>query len=254
MQSNFQQKTKKLFFKLSLILLFLGFNQPIFSQNKKKDYLVTIHTKFGDMNLILFDKTPKHKANFLKLVNDKFYDSTLFHRVIQNFMIQGGDPISKKAKAGEALGGGDIGYKIPAEFSPELYHKKGALAAAGNNFPATESSGCQFYIVHGKVWDEQGLEAQIRRSGRPFTDLQKSTYKSIGGSPHLDGNYTVFGQLIGGFTVLDSIANSKTSKSPKDRPLTDLKMNISVKKLKKKKILKKYADKSVIQKYDDFNL
>jgi cyclophilin family peptidyl-prolyl cis-trans isomerase len=236
------------------ICLFLGLYQPVFSQNKKKDYLVTIHTKFGNMNLVLFDKTPKHKANFLKLVNDKFYDSTLFHRVIKNFMIQGGDPKSKKAKLGELLGSGDIGYKIPAEFLPDLYHKKGALAAAGNNFPATESSGCQFYIVHGKIWNETDLEAQIKRSGRPFTDLQKSTYKSIGGSPHLDGNYTVFGQLIGGYAVLDSIANSKTSTNPKDRPLTDLKMTVTVQNLKKKKILKKYADKSVIQKYDDLNL
>jgi cyclophilin family peptidyl-prolyl cis-trans isomerase len=241
-------------FKYLIIYFFFCVVNSVFTQNKKKDYLVTIDTKFGKMNLVLFDKTPKHKANFLKLVNDKFYDSTLFHRVIKNFMIQGGDPKSKKAKPGEPLGNGDNGYKIPAEFLPDLYHKKGALAAAGNNFPATESSGCQFYIVHGKIWNEADLETQIKRSGRPFTDLQKSTYKSIGGSPHLDGNYTVFGQLIGGYAVLDSLANSKTSTSPKDRPMTDLKMNITVQKLKKKKILKKYADKSVIQKYDDLNL
>jgi peptidyl-prolyl cis-trans isomerase B (cyclophilin B) len=204
------------------------------------------------MNLVLFDKTPQHKANFLKLANEKFYDSTLFHRVMQNFMIQGGDPDSKNAKPNQALGSGGLKYKIPAEISAEFYHKKGALAAAHDGNPEKASSSSQFYIVQGKIWNESDLEPQIKRSGRPFTDLQKSTYKSIGGSPHLDGNYTVFGQLIGGYAVLDSIANVK--KGPRNRPEIDVPMTVTVQKLRKKKILKKYADKSVIQKYDDLNL
>lgn len=223
-------------------LLIISFQQS-FSQSKK-DYLVTINTKFGNMNLVLSDKTPKHKANFLKLVNDKFYDSTLFHRVIQNFMIQGGDPKSKKAKPDEMLGGGSVPYRIPGEIPPELFHKKGALAAARDNNPAKESSGCQFYIVQGKVWNEADLETQIKRSGRPFTSQQKQAYKTIGGTPHLDGNYTVFGQLISGFAVLDSIANVK--KGLGDRPADNISMKMTAKKLRKKKISKKYADKGVV--------
>ncbi|MES2794998.1 MAG: peptidylprolyl isomerase [Bacteroidota bacterium] len=239
-----QQKTKLHYKKQTLLLLYLFIIgiKPLYSQSKK-DYLVTIHTKFGEMNLVLFDKTPKHKANFLKLVNDKFYDSTLFHRVIQNFMIQGGDPKSKKAKVGEGLGSGDVGYKIPVEILPELFHKKGALAAARDNNPEKASSGCQFYVVQGKIWNETDLEAQIKRSGRAFTEEQKQVYKTVGGSPHLDGNYTVFGQLISGTAVLDSIANVK--KGVRDRPAEDLAMKITAKKMRKKKIVKKYADKSI---------
>jgi cyclophilin family peptidyl-prolyl cis-trans isomerase len=239
-----QQKTKLHYKKQTLLLLYLFIIgiQPIYSQSKK-DYLITIHTKFGEMNLVLYDKTPKHKANFLKLVNDKFYDSTLFHRVMQNFMIQGGDPKSKKAKPGEGLGNGDVGYKIPAEILPDLFHKKGALAAARGDNPLKESSGCQFYIVQGKTWNEPDLEVQIKRSGRPFTEAQRTTYKTLGGSPHLDGNYTVFGQLISGIAVVDSIISVK--KDQRNRPDIDIQMKITAKKMRKKKIVKKYADKSI---------
>jgi cyclophilin family peptidyl-prolyl cis-trans isomerase len=237
-QSCFLKYTHKILIMWALTFVF----QPVFSQSKK-DYLVTITTKFGDMNLILFDKTPKHKANFLKLINDKVYDSTLFHRVIQNFMIQGGDPTSKNAKPGIGLGGGDIGYRIPAEILPELYHKKGALAAARSENPAKESSGSQFYIVHGKTWASAELESQIKRSGRVFTDEQKRTYNNVGGAPHLDGNYTVFGQLISGMAVLDSIANIK--KGAYDRPELNVIMTMKAQKMRKKKILKKYLEKSV---------
>ncbi len=241
MQYFKNQFNNKIAANLLIISVLTVVNFQLFSQSKK-DYLVTVHTKYGDMNLILYDKTPKHKANFLKLVNNKFYDSTLFHRVIQNFMIQGGDPNSKKAKEGESLGGGTVPYKIPAEILPELYHKKGALAAARDNNPQKESSGCQFYIVQGKTWNEPDLEAQIKRSGRTFSEEQKQAYKLIGGSPHLDGNYTVFGQLIKGFAVLDSIA---AQKGPRDRPKVDIAMKISAEKMRKKKIIKKYADKSI---------
>jgi cyclophilin family peptidyl-prolyl cis-trans isomerase len=237
-ENNYRKiKQNLLIFSLLLVGIQQGFSQG------KKDFLVTIHTKYGDMNLVLFDKTPKHKANFLKLVNDKFYDSTLFHRVMQNFMIQGGDPNSKKAKPGELLGNGSVDYKIPAEILPDLFHKKGALAAARGDNPLKESSGCQFYIVQGKTWNEPDLEVQIKRSGRPFTDEQKQTYKTLGGSPHLDGNYTVFGQLISGIAVVDSIISVK--KDQRNRPDIDIQMKITAKKMRKKKIIKKYLEKGI---------
>ncbi len=221
---------------------FVLFSLNSFSQTKK-DYLVIIQTKFGAMHLVLFDKTPLHKANFLKLANDKFYDGVLFHRIIKNFMIQGGDPTTKTKNQVEAPTKESVSYKIKAEILPELFHVKGALAAARDNNPDKESSGSQFYIVHGKAWNEADLEGQIKRCGRPVTEAQKNTYKTTGGSPHLDGNYTVFGQLIGGFAVLDSLANVKTG--ARDKPLDDISMKMTVEKMRKKKILKKYKDKSI---------
>lgn len=132
--------------KLLLLLLLIPAVLP--AQNrKKKDYLVTLNTEFGPMRLVLYDQTPKHKENFIKLVNQKFYDSLLFHRIIQSFMIQGGDPNSRKAIADQPLGNGDVGYTVPAEFVPTLFHKKGALSAARDNNPQKASSGCQFYVV-----------------------------------------------------------------------------------------------------------
>jgi cyclophilin family peptidyl-prolyl cis-trans isomerase len=222
-------------------LLILGLNSA-YSQ-KRKDYLVTIQTKFGDMNLILYDKTPLHKANFLKLTKDKFYDSTIFHRVIKNFMIQGGDPNSKNAKPNEKLGSGGPNYKVPAEIIPELFHTKGALAAARDNNPEKASSGSQFYIVQGKVWNKTDLDGQMKRSGRPFTDSQKNVYETLGGTPHLDGNYTVFGQLINGMAILDSIAAVKTA--PGDRPMENVIIKVTAKEIRKKKILKKHWDKNI---------
>lgn len=208
-------------------------------QKSKKDQLVTIATPEGDIQLILFDQTPLHKENFLKLVNEKFYDDLLFHRVIENFMIQGGDPKSKNAEKGAALGNGDNGYKVPAEFVPELFHQKGALAAARDNNPEKESSGCQFYIVQGKVWKPEELTAQAGRAARKPTEEQIKVYTTIGGTPHLDGAYTVFGQVINGMQVVDKIA--KAEKDQRDRPLEDIKMKVSVKKISKKKITRKYG-------------
>lgn len=206
---------------------------------KKKDYLVTLTTDYGTMHLILHPETPKHRENFIKLVDKKFYDGLLFHRVIQNFMIQGGDPDSKGAEAGKALGNGDVGYRVPAEFVPTLFHKKGALAAARDNNPEKSSSGCQFYIVQGRVWDEAGLEKQMARSGRTFTEAQKQTYRTVGGSPHLDGNYTVFGQVIDGLSVIDSIAAQP--RDARDRPVKDVRMTVSGEWMKKKKITKQFG-------------
>lgn len=239
----FFKNISKIFINKSLILSFLIlFSINSFSQTKK-DFLVTINTKFGTMHLVLFDKTPLHKANFLKLAQDKFYDGILFHRIIKNFMIQGGDPATKTKNQVETKVTENVSYKIKAEILPELFHTKGALAAARDGNPAKESSGSQFYIVQGKVWNEADLEGQIKRSGRPFTEAQKNTYKTTGGSPHLDGNYTVFGQLIGGFSVLDSLANVKTG--AQDKPLEQVSMKVSVEKMRKKKIIKKYKDKSI---------
>ncbi len=228
---------------LSLILLIAS---PAWAQKKsKKDYLITLSTEVGTMHLILFDETPLHKANFLKLAKDKFYDGLLFHRVIENFMIQGGDPNSRKAQAGVALGNGSVGYKIPAEFRPDLFHRKGAVAAARDNNPQKESSGSQFYIVQGRPMQGDDLEKQLARAPREASDprqateAQKEVYRTLGGSPHLDGNYTVFGQVIDGLAVIDSIA--ALPRDARDRPLKDVAMQVSVKKMRKKKITKKYG-------------
>lgn len=218
--------------------------QVSFAQKKsKKDYLFTLSTDYGQMQFVLHDKTPLHKANFLKLVEQKFYDGLLFHRVIQNFMIQGGDPNSRTAQAGDRLGGGGGNMeRIPAEFVPELFHRKGALAAARDNNPEKKSSACQFYFVQGRVWNTEDLNKQLQRPGvRQPTDEQRKVYQTIGGSPHLDGGYTVFGQAIAGVAVIDSIA--KQARDSADRPVKDIRMNISVEKMRKKKITKRYGYK-----------
>ncbi|WP_439585776.1 peptidylprolyl isomerase [Dyadobacter bucti] len=227
--------------KRSVILAILClFSLNISAQKKSnKDEVVTITTNQGTMRFILFDEAPKHKANFIKLAKDKFYDGLLFHRVIDDFMIQGGDPNSRTAKPDEMLGKGDNGYKIPAEFSPKLFHQKGALAAARDNNPAKESSGCQFYIVQGRKWSKPDLEKQATRAARKLTDDQKKVYETVGGTPHLDGSYSVFGQLIDGMDVIDKIGS--VERDERDRPEKDVAMKVSVKKMKKKKITRKYG-------------
>lgn len=225
-----------------ILILMLVFG-PLFAQKKsKKEELVTIKTPYGEMKAILYDQTPLHKQNFLKLAKNHFYDSLLFHRIIENFMIQGGDPNSKKAKAGERLGNGGADMeRIPAEFHPALFHKKGALAAARDANPEKKSSACQFYIVQGKVYNDADLDVQLRRIAgtRNATAEQREVYKTVGGTPHLDGNYTVFGQVISGLAVLDSVAHQPKDRT--DRPLKDLRMSMSVEKMKKKKITKTYG-------------
>lgn len=226
--------------KIIIIITALFFIKQSTNAQSRRDYLVTIGTQWGEMHAVLFDKTPKHKANFLKLVNDKFYDGLLFHRIINGFMIQGGDPNSRKAKPNETLGNGDVGYKVDAEILPDLFHKKGVLAAARDTNPAKASSGCQYYIVQGKIWNDSTLQQQMARSPqRIFTDEQKQVYKTIGGTPHLDGNYTVFGQVIDNLWIIDSVAAQK--RDLQNRPLVDLSMVISCKKMKKKKITKLYG-------------
>lgn len=222
-----------------LLFLWVGSTTCLWAQKKsKKDYLITIRTDFGDMLLVLHDQTPKHKANFLKLAQEGFYNDLLFHRIIEGFMIQGGDPKSKEAKTGERLGSGDVGYTIPAEFDSSLIHRKGALSAARNNNPQKASSGCQFYIVQGKPQNPTQLK-QLNNSAVKYTEAQRKIYETQGGVPHLDQNYTVFGQLIQGFDVLDRIASQP--KDPSDRPVKDIRMKVSVKPMRKKKITKIYG-------------
>jgi cyclophilin family peptidyl-prolyl cis-trans isomerase len=227
---------------IAFVLLFTYLSSPVSAQKKsKKDQLITLQTDQGTMHLILFDETPKHKANFIKLVEEKFYDGLLFHRVIEDFMIQGGDPNSKNADSNTFLGSGENGYRIPAEFNPKRFHQKGALAAARDNNPAKESSGCQFYIVEGKKWKKEELEKQFQRTGVKLTEEQINIYQTIGGAPHLDGGYSVFGQVIDGLATVDRISMVKTN--PMNRPLENVKMSMTVKKIKKKKIERKFGYK-----------
>lgn len=247
-----------------------------------KESIVKITTKYGVMKLKLYNETPLHRDNFIKLAKEDYFDSVLFHRVINQFMIQGGDPDSKNAPKGKMLGEGGPDYTIPAEFVPGIYHKKGALAAAreGDDVnPEKKSSGSQFYIVQGRVFDSTQLatledrrmnqyrsvefknclsepenkelldkymqaiqsgdrltSADIMNKTKPlvnvrmekyrFTEAQWETYTTIGGTPHLDNGYTVFGELIEGFDVLDSIAQVKTDRN--NRPLEDIVMEVKV--------------------------
>ncbi|CCG99361.1 peptidyl-prolyl cis-trans isomerase B (cyclophilin B) [Fibrella aestuarina BUZ 2] len=230
---------RPLLISIALLLASVAVGQ----NTRKKDYLVEIKTDLGKMHLILFEQTPKHRDNFIKLVKDGYYNNVLFHRVIDKFMIQGGDPDSKTAVAGQALGSGDAGYTIPAEFLPTLFHRKGAIAAARDNNPQKASSGAQFYIVQGRVWNDEDLQKQIDRGHtrapeRIYTDEQKQVYKTLGGTPHLDGSYTVFGQLLDGYDVVDAIA--RQPRDAKDRPLKDIRMQVKGKWVRKKKITKLY--------------
>ena len=179
-----------------LLSVFLGLflSLSVFSQERTT---VLISTSFGDMVVELYNETPQHRDNFIKLARESFYDGTLFHRIIPNFMIQGGDPDSKGAAPNVQLGNGGPGYTIPAEFVDGLFHKKGVLAAArlGDAVnPKKESSGSQFYLVQGQVYSEEKLRSFGLRSGKTYNEEQTKTYGSIGGTPHLDGAYTVFGK------------------------------------------------------------
>jgi peptidyl-prolyl cis-trans isomerase B (cyclophilin B) len=230
-----------MFRNILLILAFLV-ALPAVAQKKapkpsKYDTLVTLSTQFGDIKMLLYEDTPLHRANFLKLVGEKFYDGLLFHRVIQGFMIQGGDPNSRNAQPDQRLGagGGDM-KRIPAEFRPNRHHKKGVIAAARDNNPAKASSACQFYLVQGKPLGEG--ELQSFATTRKYTNEQVQDYKTIGGTPSLDMGYTVFGEIIEGIDVIDKIASQPTK--PDDRPVKDVQMSISYQKMKKTDITKKY--------------
>lgn len=196
------------------------------SENQAQQTQVRMKTSLGEITLLLYDDTPMHRDNFIELINKKFYDGILFHRVIPGFMIQAGDPNSKNAKTGDRLGSGNPGYTVPAEFRPQLYHKKGALAAArlGDQAnPKKESSGSQFYIVTGKVWTNNELNQMESTNTHPkFTDEQRQIYTTIGGYPPLDYNYTVFGEVTEGVEIAEKIGLVKRDRS--DRPLDDVKI------------------------------
>lgn len=230
---------KKHFFVYTLLLI----STISFAQKKsKKDYLVTLKTKYGTTHLVLFDDAPLHKANFVKLVEQKFYDSLLFHRIIDGFMIQGGDPESKTAQPNQRLGGGGGNMeRIPFEFKPNHIHRKGALAAARDNNPEKKSSACQFYIVQGKKRTDEEVTAAAQRNGMNYTTQQRADYMILGGAPHLDNGYTVFGEAIDNLDLIDTIA--KQPKDSADRPKEDIKMSMTVKKMRKKKITKKFGYK-----------
>ena len=194
-------------------------------------------TEKGTMIIRLSDSTPLHRDNFIKLVKQGFYDSLLFHRVIKNFMIQAGDPLSRSARAAEELGSGGPGYTIPAEFRPGLFHHKAVIAAAreGDDVnPQKKSSGSQFYIVEGKKFTEAGLDSveRYRLKGRKIPRDERNIYATMGGSPHLDQNYTVFGEVIEGLNIIDSIAASPTDQA--DRPVKDIRI-IKMQLIKRKK-------------------
>lgn len=244
-------------------------------ENEKRT-LVKLETTMGNITVALYNETPKHRDNFIKLVKEGVYDSTLFHRVIKQFMIQAGDPDSKNASDTAMLGSGDVGYTIPAEFNPKFFHKKGVLAAArqGDDVnPEKASSGCQFYIVTGRKFTEPqllGMEnkineqreealfdslarqhmkenTQMRKAGDNagllelqdtleaqareladkeekfrFTPEQIKAYSTIGGAPHLDGSYTVFGEVTEGMEVVDNIEIAKTNRA--DRPIENIRI------------------------------
>jgi len=262
----------------------------------KTDFIVTIKTPYGDMVAILYDETPKHKENFIKLAKEHYFDSLMFHRVMQGFMIQGGDPDSRNAQPGQPLGRGGPGHTVDAEFIPSLFHKKGALSAARQPDqvnPAKASSGSQFYIVQGTVipqeeidnlrYDQMQLMTGLRKmledpANKPLQDtltqlyysgniqayqkalfacapqVEKTTglkvikdipeerikaYTTVGGAPHLDDQYTVFGQIIKGLDVIDKIAAVQRDQA--DRPVEDVRMVVTVEEMSRKKITKEYG-------------
>ena len=216
---------RHLFIVLALVL-------ALSSCSTRKEYMVRMFTTAGVVDMKLYDETPAHRDNFVRLVKNHQYDSLLFHRVIKDFMIQGGDPASKNAVPGELLGEGDLGYTVEAELMPDLhYHRRGALAAAreGDDVnPSKASSACQFYIVWGKVYTKEQLESYMewykQRTGKELnvTPKQFEAYTTVGGTPHLDGGYTVFGEVVKGLEVIETIQNVKCDGN--DRPLRDVRI------------------------------
>lgn len=238
------------------LLFLLIINCSLFQKRKQ----VIIITNYGNITLELYNETPKHRDNFIKLIKDSVYTNLLFHRTIKSFMIQGGDPDSRNARPGQLLGEGGLPYTIPAEFDKKLYHKRGVLAAAresDSTNPKKESSSTQFYIVVGKKFTEKDLVALENKRNQPLLKKkleelkavtksdtlkakkllektmfkipkkQRSIYIKDGGTPHLDQNYTVFGEVIDGMEVVDKIANLQTDKN--DRPIDDIRFTIKMK-------------------------
>ncbi len=220
--------------KTTRILLFaLLAGALLLTSCQNKNVHVVLETTMGNIELKLYDLTPLHRDNFRALVKEHAFDSLLFHRVIRDFMIQGGDPDSKYAEPGKVLGDGDRDYTVPAEFRLEdgIFHRRGVLAAAreGDDVnPEQRSSAMQFYIVWGRVFDDEGLDRiQLRLDARTdgrvkLTPEMREVYKTVGGTPHLDGQYTVFGEVVSGLDVVDAIQQVATDAN--DRPLTDVRI------------------------------
>lgn len=218
-------------FILSCFSLLVSCNPKLSNGLRKNDLKkdVELTTSKGIIVVRLSDSTPLHRDNFLKLVKQHYYDSILFHRVIQNFMIQAGDPNSKRAVAGSPLGNGGPSYTVPAEIKTTFFHHKGVLAAARTSDdvnPQRASSGSQFYIVKGRMHTDASLDSvETYRLKRKLPAAHREVYKSMGGSPHLDQSYTIFGEVVSGLNVVDSIAAVPTSKgNDRDRPLSDIKI------------------------------
>ena len=213
------------------ILLFAAFiclSLSVAAQKTK----VKITTEYGDIVVMLYDNTPLNTANMVKLAKDHTYDSTLFHRVIPQFMIQAGDPDSKNAKPGQQLGNGGLKYTVPAEINDTDFHKKGALGVARDGNPTKAGSSSQFYIVVGKVYTDQELDNIEKRTGHKFSPSQRDAYKTVGGAPHLDGGYTVFGEVLEGQDIVDKIALEPRDHN--DRPNKDIRI-LSLRVIKKRK-------------------
>ncbi|MET3113121.1 cyclophilin family peptidyl-prolyl cis-trans isomerase [Pedobacter sp. CG_S7] len=223
----------KYLFTLFLVLFF-----SITFAKKPENKYIKITTIHGEFLIKLYNETPLHRDNFIKLAKKGFYNGTIFHRVIKDFMLQGGDPDSKKAASGVTLGGGDVGYTIPAEFRDNLFHKKGVLAAARDDNPLKASSGCQFYLVQGKKFTDEQLDSlENKRLHFKLPLNQRQVYKTIGGTPHLDRNYTVYGEIVRGIELIDQIAAVNTDEG--NRPVTDEKMTVTVLKKREAKKLEK---------------
>jgi len=214
-------RLNKSFFNTGIVFAVL---LTILSACQKEETKALITTEYGDITILLYDSTPKHRDNFIKLANEGFYDSLLFHRVIDQFMIQGGDPDSKNAPEGQLLGTGGPGYQIDAEIgSPHLY---GAVSAARNVNQAKRSSGSQFFIVTGTIQDNNELNLYEQRKKIKYNEEQRKIYTGKGGYPALDMEYTVFGEVVSGMDVVEKIA--KLQKDENDRPLKDVRMKIKI--------------------------
>ncbi len=223
---------KKSIYLISAIALFLfgckSFKYPTKDLKGERLHYIQISTNYGNMIVKLYNETPKHRDNMLALAKIHYYDNTLFFRVIKNFMMQGGSCDTRNALPGIALGNCDSNYTVPAEILPGIYHKKGTLCAARDNNPAKASSGTQFYIAQGKVYSEVELRAFAASRNITLTNEQINTYTTIGGIPQLDGQYTVYGEIVEGMNVVDSICNSPTVQYLNDRPLHDATLSIKV--------------------------
>lgn len=217
----------KSFKKISLLIVSV-FLVGVASAKTPEYHYVRIMTDKGECLLRLYNETPKHRDNFVKLVKDNFYEQLMFHRVIDHFMVQGGDPDSRYAAQKQPLGKGGPDYKIPAEIQEGIIHKKGTIGAARDDNPAKQSSASQFYLVQGRVFTPAALDSleEFKLKGQKLTEQQREVYSTIGGVPHLDGNYTVFGELLEGMETIDKIAVVKTDE--RDRPVDDVRMSMEL--------------------------